>query len=595
MGGCLSAENVALVRFPPRLAVPAAKAECCVTSPATSSRSELTSHMIRERKHHNVWDYYQLIRLLGEGSIGEVNLVRRKKGTEGGSAYQTKKGVHRVFGCCSHVALNDIERGASPSLSMHSEEYALKCIQLRLVQKIYLDELRNEIEVLRSLDHPNIVKAYEVYETPRNIYVLMEYCSGGDLYSRSPYTESAAASLMAQLASAIAHMHKHNVVHRDLKCENIMFESKEDPMARIKVLDFGLSKKFLPGMSKVMTEGVGTLYTMAPQVFQGTYSSKADCWSMGVIAYILLSQKKPFASKTRAQTKAKIMKCQYNFDAEEWKSISAVAKDFVSSLIVFEPTDRLSAKQAVEHSWLKNNAAENTETSAEFKRQNSLMKHVHDRILGYGSMSELRRIASVVVAHKSSTAEIIDIRKAFENFDKEKDGVISIDEFKAAFSQFNYTEEEMNNMFSYLVSHFFSLLLVKCYPCTYLFATLRLHALQDVNGCNEITYTEFIAATLDLHGRVEEKRLAEAFDLMDDDDSGYISKEDLIKLLGKSVSPYRIDALIQQADFDGDGRISFADFLEMFRVDNCKCANEALGLQSSLLTCTEGTSTSEAE
>jgi Ca2+-binding EF-hand superfamily protein len=150
---------------------------------------------------------------------------------------------------------------------------------------------------------------------------------------------------------------------------------------------------------------------------------------------------------------------------------------------------------------------------------------------------------------------------------------------------------------------------------------LPVRALQDVNGCNEITYTEFIAATLDLHGRVEEKRLAEAFDLMDDDDSGYISKEvcgvvtnelfvtpvdangrfsyifskDLIKLLGKSVSPYRIDALIQQADFDGDGRISFADFLEMFRVDNCKCANEALGLQSSLQSCMEGSSTSEAE
>lgn len=78
----------------------------------------------------------------------------------------------------------------------------------------------------------------------------------------------------------------------------------------------------------------------------------------------------------------------------------------------------------------------------------------------------------------------------------------------------------MNKMFYYLVSHFFSLSSVKCHPCT-----LRLHALQDVNGCNEITYTEFIAATLDLHGRVEEKRLAEAFDLMDDDDSGYISKE----------------------------------------------------------------------
>eukprot|EP00804_Cyclotella_cryptica_P025319 CCRYP_012420-RF/>CCRYP_012420-RF protein AED:0.45 eAED:0.45 QI:0/0/0/1/0/0/2/0/310 len=284
---------------------------------------------------------------------------------------------------------------------MHSEEYALKCIQLRLVQKSYLDELRNEIEVLRSLDHPNIVKAYEVYETPRNIYVLMEYCSGGDLYARAPYTENAAASLMAQLASAIAHMHKHNVVHRDLKCENIMFESKEDPMARIKVLDFGLSKKAMSSFCLFLTlRCYATIYNMLQ--YQGTYSSKADCWSMGVIAYILLSQKKPFASKTRSQTKAKIMKCKYSFDTEEWKSISALAKDFIASLLVFEPTDRLSAKQALEHSWLKNNAAAESETSAEFKRQISLMNHVHDRILGYSSMSELRRIASVVVAHKSS-------------------------------------------------------------------------------------------------------------------------------------------------------------------------------------------------
>ena len=123
---------------------------------------------------------------------------------------------------------------------------------------------------------------------------------------------------------------------------------------------------------------------------------------MGVIAYILLSQKKPFASKTRGQTKAKIMKCRYNINTEEWESISTAAKDFVSSLLVFEPTERLSAKQALEHPWLKNSAAAKIETSADFKRQISLMNHVYNRILGYSSMSELRRIASVVLAHKSS-------------------------------------------------------------------------------------------------------------------------------------------------------------------------------------------------
>lgn len=247
-----------------------------------SSRSELTTNMIRERTA-DVWNYYEEVRRLGEGSIGAVSLVRRKKGTEGGSAYNSRrhtnkragKLTHGMFGCSCFGSNQSaaVERNHSTKTtksligsiktnnnnnephSLHSEEYALKSIQLRLVQKQYLDELRNEISILRSLDHPNIVKAYEVYESKKNIYVVMEYCSGGDLYARAPYTESAAAGLMRQLCSAINHMHKNGVCHRDLKFENIMFESKGDVMARIKVLDFGLSKKFLPGMSEIMTEG----------------------------------------------------------------------------------------------------------------------------------------------------------------------------------------------------------------------------------------------------------------------------------------------------------------------------------------------------
>ena len=193
--------------------------------------------------------------------VGVVSLVKRKKGTEGGSAYHSNKGIlHKFFGCCV--------RNNNNTPPVNNDLYAIKSIQLSLLQETYLEELRNEIEVLRSLDHPNIVKAYEVYETKRNIYVVMEYCAGGDLYSRAPYTEDQAAYLMNQLCSAIAHMHKHKVTHRDLKCENIMFESK-DPLAFIKVLDFGLSRKFVPGMSELMNEGVGTLYTMSPQVLHG--------------------------------------------------------------------------------------------------------------------------------------------------------------------------------------------------------------------------------------------------------------------------------------------------------------------------------------
>eukprot|EP00956_Cyclotella_meneghiniana_P016554 scaffold26128_cov55-Cyclotella_meneghiniana.AAC.4 len=267
MGGCISTKAAEKLNNNNNIeqAAPESKDGLSNTSDLHFSlRSELSSHMIRERKQTNVWDYYQLLHVLGEGSIGVVSLVKRRKGTEGGSAYHSNKGIlHKLFNCS--CIRNNSSTSSSP---LNNDLYAIKSIQLSLLQDSYLDELRNEIEVLRSLDHPNIVKAYEVYETKRNIYVVMEYCGGGDLYSRAPYTEDQVAYLMNQLCSAIAHMHKHQVTHRDLKCENIMFESK-DPLAFIKVLDFGLSRKFVPGMSELMNEGVGTLYTMSPQVLQG--------------------------------------------------------------------------------------------------------------------------------------------------------------------------------------------------------------------------------------------------------------------------------------------------------------------------------------
>ncbi|KAL7473881.1 hypothetical protein ACHAXS_014375 [Conticribra weissflogii] len=566
---------------PPRETLPAKEEESPSSkheSLYSSTRSELrlTSHMIRER-NADVWDYYEEIRRLGEGSIGCVSLVKRKKGTEGGSAYtHHESALARLFGCAcmagrrrkatsSSRSANPItnirkEKKKSGQPSLHSEEYALKSIQLRLVEKKYLDELRNEIIVLRSLDHPNIVKAYEVYETRRNIYVLMEYCSGGDLYTRAPYTESQAVVLVRQLTSAIAHMHKNGIVHRDIKFENIMFESKDDPRAKIKVLDFGLSKKFMPGMSQIMTEGVGTVYTMAPQVFQGLYTSKADCWSIGVIAFILLCQEKPFKGKNRAQVVRNITKCRFNFNAPGWANVSSEAKKFVSALIVLNPSQRLTAENALKHPWLKKEEfpVDYEETDSSHK---SLMTNVKDNILSYARMSELKRIAAVVVAHKSSAAEILDMREAFDKYDTEKDGVISFDEFKLALAKFNYTDEELNDIFSRM----------------------------DVNCNGVILYTEFIAATLELHGRVEEKRLAEAFDLMDDDDSGFISKENLIKLLGNDVPPERIEKLIQQADFDGDGMISFEDFLTMFRKDNNLVVKEEVngGLDESVISGTE--------
>ena len=133
-------------------------------------------------------------------------------------------------------------------------------IQLDRISPLFVEELKNEISIMRGMDHPNIVKATEIYMYRKQIYIIMEACDGGDLYTRSPYSERQAATYTAQLLSAINYMHEQAIVHRDLKYENIMFETTS-PNSQIKVIDFGLSQKFLSEKPGVMTERVGTVYT----------------------------------------------------------------------------------------------------------------------------------------------------------------------------------------------------------------------------------------------------------------------------------------------------------------------------------------------
>ena len=123
------------------------------------------------------------------------------------------------------------------------------------------------------------------------MYLVLELCSGGDLYTRDPYTEDQAARIVNSIMSAVAFMHDHGIMHRDLKYENVMF-ANSSPKAEVKIIDFGLSKRHNP--DDVLKEGVGTVYTMSPQVLEGNYTNKADVWAVGVLAYMLLSSQMPF-------------------------------------------------------------------------------------------------------------------------------------------------------------------------------------------------------------------------------------------------------------------------------------------------------------
>ena len=143
-----------------------------------------------------------------------------------------------------------------------------------------------------QLDHPNVVRLEEVYESPTAIYLVQELCLGGDLFDRLDaqedvhYTEAKCARLIKQIVDAVRYIHDRGIIHRDLKLENFMFSSMSAD-SELRMIDFGLSKHFALG--DVQDEAVGSAYTCAPEVIRGKYNERADEWSIGVITYLLLS------------------------------------------------------------------------------------------------------------------------------------------------------------------------------------------------------------------------------------------------------------------------------------------------------------------
>lgn len=166
-----------------------------------------------------------------------------------------------------------------------------------------------------------------------------------------------------------------------------MFESQKQD-AEIKVIDFGLSKKFFSGETDIMQEGVGTLYTMAPQVLQGVYSSQADLWSVGVMTYMLLSSHRPFYNKKRRVMIDNIMRGDYNLKSVHWNPISDEAKDMVNNLLVVDPNKRMNASQGLEHNWMSKEF-----NLSERKPDASVVEAVKESLVNFQHASELKKIA----------------------------------------------------------------------------------------------------------------------------------------------------------------------------------------------------------
>jgi len=237
-----------------------------------------------------------------------------------------------------------------------SQKVAIKVIQKTTVAGDDIKLLRREVHNLKALDHPNILKLYDVYEDDKQFFLIMELVQGKELFDkiveRGQYSEKDASHISRQFVAAIEYLHSKGIAHRDLKPENLLSIGSGEKEV-LKVADFGLSKNF--GDEKMMTS-CGSPGYVAPEVLEcESYGKEVDMWSIGVIIYILLVGYPPFYADNDPALFKKIMACDYEF-GEGWDVISESAKDLLRHLIVKDPKKRFTATAALNHPWLKANA-----------------------------------------------------------------------------------------------------------------------------------------------------------------------------------------------------------------------------------------------
>lgn len=266
---------------------------------------------------------------------------------------------------------------------------AIKSVNKSKIQR-NIELIKRELEILQSVDHPNIIKLYEAYEDSKYLHLVTELCTGGDLIEyileSKNFSESQAACVARKLLHAVNHLQTLGICHRDIKPMNILFSSK-DPNAEVKLLDFGLAKSFDP--SEKLQSMVGTPYYLAPEVIKGTYSGECDVWALGVLFYMMLSGEHPFVGSQLEHIYASILSGVYDFEGRAWRKVSTRAKHLISKMLIVNPENRISIEEALNHPWFVSNI-EATPTEVPYnivralkrqKRSNTVLKREALKVL----------------------------------------------------------------------------------------------------------------------------------------------------------------------------------------------------------------------
>jgi len=233
------------------------------------------------------------------------------------------------------------------------EFYAVKIIDSKEINR---EIISNEINIIQSMTHPNIVKVLEYYIFEQYFMIVFEWMAGGELFDRislhKNYTERVACDLFRKIVDGVRYCHKFNIVHRDLKPENILYKTADS--TEVKISDFGLAKYFI---GEKMYSAVGTPYYIAPEILLSRgYNEKCDIWSLGVLLYVMIAGYPPFDTddpNKQERLNESILLGVFTFPEREWSQVSKECKSLIKDMLKSNPVERPSAESVLEYNWFE--------------------------------------------------------------------------------------------------------------------------------------------------------------------------------------------------------------------------------------------------
>ena len=405
-------------------------------------------------------------------------------------------------------------------------------------------EIKNEINILKKLDHPNIVKIYEFYNTKKNYFLITEYYKYGELYNylKFSYNETQIAVLFYQVFSGLCYLHENNILHRDLKLENIMISDIEKDINTgidyfwIKIIDFGTAKIFKK--SKNEKAVVGSSYYIAPEVLKQKYNEKCDTWSIGVIMYMIIVGKAPFDGENDEEILENIKTGVYDYKNKKLLSTSKECQDLISKLLEVDTKKRLSAKEALNHIFFKNFHGRKLFSNFKMKEIDVYLNN----LLNYKFQSKFQQLVLAFIVHNIPfTNETKNILKLFLLFNKS--GNCKLTKIELIEGLCNYKEkEEIENV----IDDIFLLL--------------------DGDNNGFIEFEEFLRACIDKKKILNNETLEYAFRFLDKDNSHILTVNKIIKAFVNKKNKTLEEIFkntIKEVDKDNDGKINFSEFKQL--------------------------------